>query len=142
MDSQYDRLGEMLKDAIKSGGIPTNSEKSTGEKISEEKENSAEKRNDEKQNFSQRTAKKEKTNRKNNKKSNIIGGNVQKYIHLYKVFNLNYGCSKDELKESYRKLLKKYHPDNFAGFPETQKIAERKTQELISAFNKLLELIG
>lgn len=136
----------MLKDAINSGGIPKNSEKSTGEKISEEKENSAEKRNDEKQNFSQRTAKKEKNNRKNNrknnKKSNIIGSDVQKYIHLYKVFNLNYGCSKDELKESYRKLLKKYHPDNFAGFPETQKIAERKTQELISAFNKLLELIG
>lgn len=62
----------MLKDAINSGGIPKNSEKSTGEKISEEKENSAEKRNDEKQNFSQRTEKKEKTNRKNNKKSNII----------------------------------------------------------------------
>ena len=55
----------MLKDAINSGGIPKNSEKSTSEKISEEKENSAEKRNDKKQNFSQRTAKKEKTNRKN-----------------------------------------------------------------------------
>lgn len=83
-----------------------------------------------------------KTTEKIKKKKKISDSYVQKSIHLYKIFNLNYGCTLEELKDSYRKLLKKYHPDNFEGFPETQKIAERKTRELISAFNKLLELIG
>jgi DnaJ-domain-containing protein 1 len=98
------------------------------------------------ENLNQKTKKenseKEFYSRKGDKKNKISDVNIQKSIHLYKIFNLNYGCTIEELKDSYRKLLKKYHPDNFEGFPETQKMAERKTQELISAFNKLMELIG
>lgn len=137
MGSQYDKLGEMLKNAIESGKFPE-SEKNkkqnqqTTEKESLNQNERREKFENEKKSFY----------RNNNKKSKITDTNVQKIIHLYKIFNLNYGCSKEELKDSYRKLLKKYHPDNFEGFPETQKMAERKTQELISAFNKLLEFIG
>lgn len=118
----------MLKDAIESGKFPEkkNAEKQSGNKTS----------------FKENEKKSKEKDRKYNKKNNISVNSVQNFIHLYKVFNLQPGCTSDELKDSYRKLLKKYHPDNFNGFPETQKLAERKTQELISAFKKLLELIG
>jgi DnaJ-domain-containing protein 1 len=136
LDSQYDKLGEMLKDAIKSGKFPESekdSKKQNQQKIKQENLNQkTKKENSEKEFYS----------RKGDKKNKISDVNIQKSIHLYKIFNLNYGCTIEELKDSYRKLLKKYHPDNFEGFPETQKMAERKTQELISAFNKLMELIG
>jgi len=126
----------MLKDAIKSGKFPESekdSKKQNQQKIKQENLNQkTKKENSEKEFYS----------RKGDKKNKISDVNIQKSIHLYKIFNLNYGCTIEELKDSYRKLLKKYHPDNFEGFPETQKMAERKTQELISAFNKLMELIG
>ncbi len=128
----------MLKNAIESGKFPEsekNSKKPNRQKTEQENLN----QNEKKEKFENE---KKFSNRKDNEKSKISDINVQKFIHLYKIFNLNYGCTKEELKDSYRKLLKKYHPDNFEGFPETQKMAERKTQELISAFNKLLELIG
>lgn len=138
MDSQYDKLGEMLKDAIKSGKFPESekdSKKQDQQEIKQENLNKkTKKENSEKE--------KEFYSRKGNKRYKILDINTQKSIQLYEIFNLNYGCTKEELKDSYRKLLKKYHPDNFEGFPETQKMAERKTQELISAFNKLMELIG
>lgn len=138
MDSQYDKLGEMLKNAIESGKFPEsekNSRKQNQQKTEQENLN----QNEKKEKFENE---KKFSAKKDNKKSKISDINVQNFIHLYKIFNLNYGCTKEELKDSYRKLLKKYHPDNFEGFPETQKMAERKTQELISAFNKLLEFIG
>ena len=128
----------MLKNAIESGKFPEsekNSRKQNQQKTEQENLN----QNEKKEKFENE---KKFSAKKDNKKSKISDINVQNFIHLYKIFNLNYGCTKEELKDSYRKLLKKYHPDNFEGFPETQKMAERKTQELISAFNKLLEFIG
>lgn len=134
MASQYDKLGEMLKDAIESGKFP-DEKKSEKQKTEENffKESKIEEKKDEKT---------QNKHRNYNKKSDLLDNSVQKFIHLYKIFNLQPGCSAEELKDSFRKLLKKYHPDNFNGFPETQKMAERKTRELIAAFKKLLELIG
>lgn len=134
MASQYDKLGEMLKDAIESGKFP-DEKKSEKQKAEENffKESKNEEKKDEKT---------QDKHRNHNKKYDLLDNGVQKFIHLYKIFNLQPGCSAEELKDSFRKLLKKYHPDNFNGFPETQKMAERKTRELIAAFKKLLELIG
>lgn len=139
----------MLKDAIESGNFPGNGKKNPGQKSKSREENFTEKETfhktkNQESNCNDKESKKktEKNGRKDSKKNKTSDNRVQKSIHLYKIFNLAYGCTLEELKDSYRKLLKKYHPDNFEGFPETQKIAERKTRELISAFNKLLELIG
>lgn len=143
MNSQYDKLGEMLKDAIKSGSFPESNKKSSNSKNHNKKQETFQTKQQDKQKETNRIFKeKDEEHRNKSKKNNITDNNVQKSIHLYKIFNLTYGCTLEDLKDSYRKLLKKYHPDNFEGFPETQKIAERKTQELISAFNKLLELIS
>lgn len=148
--SSYDKLGEMLKNAIETGSFPETEKKDSNPKLNpkKNKEEFLEQENFkiESQKKSKNNTKEEKKDKKNNRnyqtKDKILDTSVQKSMHLYKIFNLNYGCTKEELKDSYRNLLKKYHPDNFEGFPETQKMAERKTRELISAFNKLLELIG
>lgn len=140
MNSQYDKLGEMLKDAIKTNNFPKKKIKEKNASITKKQENA-----DIKVDFSERNYKTSKRTQKNNKnsnkKSNIIKKDVQKYVQLYKVFNLSYNCTLDELKNSYHELLKKYHPDNFNGMPETQKIAQRKTQELIKAYNELAKIV-
>ncbi len=138
--SQYDKLGEMLKTSLESGNIPKNKKR--------ESANTANKfANSTKENaHTSKTANKTHSTtsenvKKSNKKSNILDKNAQTYSQLYKVFNLEYGCTQEELKTAYHELLKKYHPDNFNGMPETQKIAQRKTQELIKAYNKLAKIV-
>lgn len=118
MGGTYDKLGEMLKEAINTGSFPE-----------------AEKK---KKNFSES---KEKNKKSDNSVKNI-SPIIQKYIHLYKYFNLiPEKASEDALKESYHTLLKRYHPDNFASFPETRKMAELKTKEIIRNYKKLLEVL-
>ena len=51
----------------------------------------------------------------------------------------------DELKRVYRKLINQYHPDKLAGqnLPEgLVDMAKEKTQEIISAYNYILEYKG
>ena len=143
MTNQFDKLGELLKDAIQNGELEksNSTENTQNNKIKKEKSNKNNKENKEK-NKEENNENKEKIFKNNVNKSTFLHSNVQEYLIYYKMFNLKYGCSKEELKNAYRELLKKYHPDNFAGFPETQKIAERKTRELIKSYKKLLDFIG
>lgn len=147
MSSQYDKLGEMLKDAIESGSFPKNKNdniRNYNKNAENQKDNGKDdslKKDENNKTSEEKHENLQKNNTKSNKKSNILVKNVQKSIHLYKIFNLNYGCTQEELKTSYHNLLKKYHPDNFNGFPEMQKIAKRKTQELIRAYNELIKII-
>lgn len=116
MTSPYDKLGDLLNEALDKGYFPPKNK-----------------------NVEKNAADKSESDIKSNIKSNISNQSVQKYIHLYKVFNLSPECTSEELKTSYHDLLKKYHPDNYSGFPETQKMAENKTREIIKAYNQLLE---
>lgn len=147
MSSQYDKLGEMLKDAIESGNFPKKNSgniqnyNKNAENLKDNKKEDSLKKNENTKTSEEKNENFQKSNIKSNKKSNISVKSVQKSIHLYKIFNLNYGCTQEELKNSYHNLLKKYHPDNFNGFPEMQKIAQRKTQELIRAYNELIKII-
>jgi curved DNA-binding protein CbpA len=45
----------------------------------------------------------------------------------------------DDIKRSYRDLMKVWHPDRFAGDKRLQKIVEEKTKELTYAFKKVEE---
>lgn len=129
MSSPYDKLGDMLNEALASGNIPK-AEKTESKKSSQTNEKSE-------------PQKETQENSKNSsKKSTKNSKSVQNYIHLYKLFNLNSDCTKEELKSAYHSLLKKYHPDNIPDFPEMQKTAARKTQELVEAYNLLTDLIG
>lgn len=51
----------------------------------------------------------------------------------YKVLDLNSGASEEEIKKSYRKLSKKYHPDLNPDNPE----AEEKFKEVVEAYEVL-----
>ena len=107
-----------------------------------ESEKDSKKQNQQKikqENLNQKTKKenseKEFYSRKGDKKNKISDVNIQKSIHLYKIFNLNYGCTIEELKDSYRKLLKKYHPDKFYGDAKKLQIAQDVVKKLNVAYN-------
>ncbi len=53
--------------------------------------------------------------------------------NLYEILEVNENATQEEIKKSYRKLAKKYHPDINSGDPE----AENKFKEINGAYEVL-----
>ena len=53
---------------------------------------------------------------------------------LYKILELEYGSDFNSIKKSYKKLLKKYHPDLFQNKPEKLKSAQEVTRQINEAY--------
>ena len=57
-------------------------------------------------------------------------------INPWKTLGVNEGASQEEIKQAYRKLAKKYHPDRYANSPMKAE-AEKKMQEINEAYDYL-----
>jgi DnaJ-domain-containing protein 1 len=55
----------------------------------------------------------------------------------YRVLELSPGAPMDQVRESYKRLLRKYHPDRFVGSPEKQRAATEVTQAVIAAYRAI-----
>lgn len=58
----------------------------------------------------------------------------------YRVLGLSPDCTNEELKTTYRNLVKKYHPDNYASDPDLAKMADEKMKEINSAYDEILKI--
>lgn len=56
-------------------------------------------------------------------------------VEYYANLELSYGASFDEIKASYRKLLKKYHPDRFYNDEKKLQLAQEVVTKLNLAYN-------
>ncbi len=56
----------------------------------------------------------------------------------YEVLGVRRGASKDEIRQAYRELVKKYHPDKFQSNPDMLKLAEEKMKEINEAYDYLM----
>ncbi|MDF2567081.1 MAG: molecular chaperone DnaJ [Oscillospiraceae bacterium] len=55
----------------------------------------------------------------------------------YKVLGVAYNATDEQIKEAYRELAKKYHPDNYADSPLSD-VANEKMQEINAAFDEIM----
>ena len=55
----------------------------------------------------------------------------------YRVLELPAGAPMERVRESYKRLLRKYHPDRFVGRPEKQRAATEVTQAIIAAYRTI-----
>lgn len=55
----------------------------------------------------------------------------------YKVLGVARNASDDDIKNAYRALAKKYHPDNFASDPTARSMAEEKMKEINEAYDAI-----
>ena len=55
----------------------------------------------------------------------------------YRVLELYPGATMEEVRDSYKRLLRKYHPDRFVGRPEKQRAATEVTQAVIAAYRAI-----
>lgn len=52
----------------------------------------------------------------------------------YDALEIKSTASFDEIKQAYKKVMKKYHPDRFASDPEKQKYAQQLSQKINEAY--------
>lgn len=53
----------------------------------------------------------------------------------YAILEVKYGADFEEIKKSYKRLLKKYHPDLFHNQPEKFKTAEKLMEKINAAYS-------
>lgn len=63
-------------------------------------------------------------------------------VQYYARLELTYGAPWDEVKISYRRLMRRYHPDMHAHSPEKLKAATEVAQALTQAYNELDKLLN
>lgn len=60
----------------------------------------------------------------------------------FECLGLPYGAPFEEVKKTYRRLMREYHPDKHAGSPEAEKMATKKTQEITAAYKLICQHYG
>ena len=66
-----------------------------------------------------------------------FAGRDPKIVGHYKTLDLPYGSDFAEVKQAYRKLMRKYHPDLHGGSPKKQKAATELSMRVTQAYNAL-----
>lgn len=70
------------------------------------------------------------------------GSEGEKTIREYYAnLEVPYGSDLETVRKAYRRLMREYHPDNFADDPDKQKMATRLAQELSVAYEKIEEYL-
>lgn len=60
-------------------------------------------------------------------------------MNPYEVLGVSENATDQEVKNAYRELAKKYHPDNYQGSP-LDDVAEKKMQEINEAYDKICDM--
>ena len=60
----------------------------------------------------------------------------------YARLELEPGASADEVRRSFRALMRKYHPDRFTDDPDHEALATELSQQLTIAYNGILAYLG
>lgn len=118
---QYEKFGDLLRDAIEN------------DTLFKEKEN---KKKDKDTHTSINADSVPKNEQKTKEKTINWTSSDLKSL---KILNLDENATETEIKEAYRNLLKKYHPDNIPKYPEMQKTASEKTRKIVEAYRKLIK---
>ncbi len=62
--------------------------------------------------------------------------------HAYKVLDVPFYATKEEIKKAYKEKLLYYHPDKHSDNAVIEKVATKKTSEIILAYNLLEDFLN
>ena len=65
---------------------------------------------------------------------------MKRIIEYRRLLNITPNADLTELKTTYRKLIKEWHPDKYTGDDERKAEAEHKSKSIIEAYHFLLSI--
>lgn len=153
--SMYDRLGDLLSQTLEKGSAKIiGNEQILQEKEEVEKKKLEEEIEEERQKLHEEVAerlkakkieeekKKKEAERKSQERINTatvikhISGELER---AYRLLNIPYGSSAEEIKKAYRERLMYFHPDKHKDNPVLQKVANDKTRQIIEAYDLIIK---
>lgn len=66
----------------------------------------------------------------------------ERLAQCYANLELSPGASLDEVRRSYRELMRKYHPDKYLGDPEKHRTAMQLARSLTEAYRRIVAHLG
>jgi tetratricopeptide (TPR) repeat protein len=61
-------------------------------------------------------------------------------LNPYSVLGVSENASEEDIKKAYRTLVKKYHPDRYAGNPKAAEAAAEKLKQINQAYDMLIKM--
>jgi len=61
-------------------------------------------------------------------------------LNPYTVLGVSQNASEEDIKKAYRSLVKKYHPDRYAGDPKAEAAASEKLKQINQAYDMLIKM--
>lgn len=145
-ESMYDRLGDLLSKTLEDGFVKIISNESISrEKEDLEKINFEKEAEEERQQLHEEIARRLKSKkiqeekRRKAKTSTIIKHLSPELERAYRLLNITYGASAEEIKKAYRDRLMYFHPDKHKDNPVLQKVANDKTRQILEAYDLIVK---
>lgn len=153
--SMYDRLGDLLSQTLEKGSakivsndqIIREKEDLEKKKLEEEIEEERQQLHEEvEQRLKAKKAAEEKKRKeaadqekKRTGKGTVIKSLSPELERAYRLLNVSYGSSSEEIKKAYRERLMYFHPDKHKDNPVLQKVANDKTRQILEAYDLILK---
>ena len=138
----YDRLGDLLSETLEAGEVKFI--KVEAKKVEEE----TQRLNVEGKGKSQAEKKEEERPKKNSSKAKPKAHNVFIYKTItpeleraYRLLDISFQSSLEEIKKSYKEKLKYYHPDRYEDNEVLKKVATDKTRQIVAAYKMINDFL-
>lgn len=145
METMYDKLGDLLSQTLAEGKVKfvkvekTQAAENSDSDIADERK----KLDDDLKRSEQNARKRRSAFRKSAQKKNHSSATVIKSVdpeiqRAMRLLDINEGASRDEITRAYKKKLMYFHPDRYASNPVLEKVATKKTEQIIEAYKLIL----
>lgn len=145
METMYDKLGDLLCQTLAEGKVKfvkvekTQAAENSDSDIADERK----KLDDDLKRAEQNARKRRSAFRKSAQKKNHSSATVIKSVdpeiqRAMRLLDIREGSSRDEITRAYKKKLMYFHPDRYASNPVLEKVATKKTEQIIEAYKLIL----
>lgn len=149
METMYDKLGDLLNQTLAEGKVKfvkiekkqTAEESDSGyaderKKLDEDLKRAEQKARERKKAF------KDASQKKTHSTATVIKTVDEKVQRAMRLLEVHEDASRDEITKAYKKKLMYFHPDRYATNPVLEKVATKKTEQIIEAYNLLMNRIS
>lgn len=144
METMYDKLGDLLSQTLAEGKVKfvkvekSQAAENSDSDIADERKKLDDDLKRAQQNDRKRRDAFRKSAQEKKQSATVIKSVDPEIQRAMRLLDVREGASRDEITRAYKKKLMYFHPDRYASNPVLEKVATKKTEQIIEAYNLLL----